>query len=90
MAQFGGYIVLDKNNIEKDSLYIYGEPELMALVLTLVDKDLVIEPKIKSKSSYLSILRKPPKNITLKLGNEKISKEVLISALQFAGIIKWK
>ncbi len=88
MAQFGGYIVLDKNNIEKDSLYIYGEPELMALVLTLVDKDLVIEPKIKSKSSYLSILRKPPKNITLKLGNEKISKEVLISALQFAGIIK--
>lgn len=90
MAQFGGYIVLDKNNIEKDSLYIYGEPELMALVLTLVDKDLVIEPKIKSKSSYLSILRKPPKNITLKLGNEKINKEVLISALQFAGIIKWK
>lgn len=88
MAQFGGYIVLDKNNIEKDSLYIYGEPELMALVLTLVDKDLVIEPKIKSKSSYLSILRKPPKNITLKLGNEKINKEVLISALQFAGIIK--
>ena len=88
MAQFGGYIVLDKNNIEKDSLYIYGEPELMALVLTLVDQDLVIEPKIKSKSGYLSILRKPPKNITLKLGNEKISKEVLISALQFAGIIK--
>ncbi len=88
MAQFGGYIVPNKNNIEKDSLYIYGEPELMALVLTLVDKDLVIEPKIKSKSSYLSILRKPPKNITLKLGNEKISKEVLISALQFAGIIK--
>jgi hypothetical protein len=28
--------------------------------------------------------------MTLKLGNEKISKEVLISALQFAGIIRWK
>lgn len=88
MADFGGYIVLSKSNIEKDSLYIYGDPNLMALVLTLVDNDLVIEPKISSKTSYLKILKKPPKNITLKLGNERISKEVLISALQFAGIIK--
>lgn len=88
MADFGGYIVLSKSNIEKDSLYIYGDPNLMALVLTLVDNDLVIEPKISSKTSYLKILKNPPKNITLKLGNERISKEVLISALQFAGIIK--
>jgi hypothetical protein len=87
MANFGGYIVL-KDNIEKDQLYIYGDKELIALILTLVDNDLVIEPKIKSKKSYLDILKKPPKNITLKLGNEKVSKEVLMSALQFAGIIK--
>ena len=90
MAGFGGYIVLDKNNIEKDSLYIYGDKNVIALILTLVDNDLVIEPKITSKSGYLKILRNPPKNITLKLGNERISKEILISALQFAGIIKWK
>ena len=88
MAGFGGYIVLDKNNIEKDSLYIYGDKNVIALILTLVDNDLVIEPKITSKSGYLKILRNPPKNITLKLGNERISKEILISALQFAGIIK--
>ena len=87
MANFGGYIVL-KNNIEKDELYIYGEKELIALILTLVDSDLVIDPKMKSKKSYLDMLKKPPKNITLKLGNERISKEVLISSLQFAGIIK--
>ena len=90
MAGFGGYIVLDKNNIEKDSLYIYGDKNVIALILTLVDNDLVIEPKITSKSGYLKILRNPPKNLTLKLGNERISKEILISALQFAGIIKWK
>lgn len=90
MAGFGGYIVLDKNNIEKDSLYIYGDKNVIALILTLVDNDLVIEPKITSKSGYLKILRNPPKNITLKLGNERISKEILISALQFAGIIKWR
>ena len=90
MADFGGYVVLDKNKIENDKLYIYGEGSLIALILTLVDKDLVIEPKITGKSSYLKILRNPPKNMTLKLGNEKISKEVLISALQFAGIIRWK
>ena len=88
MAGFGGYIVLDKNNIEKDSLYIYGDKNVIALILTLVDNDLVIEPKITSKSGYLKILRNPPKNLTLKLGNERISKEILISALQFAGIIK--
>ena len=88
MAGFGGYIVLDKNNIEKDSLYIYGDKNVIALILTLVDNDLVIEPKITSKSGYLKILRNPPKNITLKLGNERISKEILISALQFVGIIK--
>lgn len=87
MANFGGYIVL-KNNIEKDELYIYGEKELISLILTLVDSDLVIDPKMKSKKSYLDMLKKPPKNITLKLGNERISKEVLISSLQFAGIIK--
>jgi hypothetical protein len=28
--------------------------------------------------------------MTLKLGSENISKEVLITALTFAGIIKWK
>jgi hypothetical protein len=88
MADLGGYIVLDKNNIEKDSLYIYGDPKTIALILTLVDSSLVIEPKITGKASYLKILRNPPKNITLKLGNEKISKEILLSALQFAGIIK--
>ena len=87
MANFGGYIVL-KNNIEKDELYIYGEKELISLILTLVDSDLVIDPKMKSKKSFLDMLKKPPKNITLKLGNERISKEVLISSLQFAGIIK--
>jgi hypothetical protein len=38
--------------------------------------------------AFLIYLKKPPKNITLKLGNEKVSKEVLMSALQFAGIIK--
>lgn len=90
MAGFGGYIVLDKNNIEKDSLYIYGDKNVIALILTLVDNSLVIEPKITSKSGYLKILRNPPKNITLKLGNEKISKDILISALQFAGIINTK
>ena len=90
MTGFGGYIVLDKNNIEKDSLYIYGDKNLIALILTLVDSKLVLEPKITSKSSYLKILRNPPKNITLKLGDEKVDKEILISALQFAGIIKWK
>lgn len=90
MAGFGGYIVLDKNNIEKDSLYIYGDKNLIALILTLVDSKLVLEPKITSKSSYLKILRNPPKNITLKLGDDKVDKEILISALQFAGIIKWK
>ena len=88
MTDFGGYVVLDKNKIENDKLYIYGEGSLIALILTLVDKDLVIEPKITGKASYLKILRNPPKNMTLKLGNEKISKEVLISALQFAGIIR--
>ncbi len=88
MADLGGYIVLDKNNIEKDSLYIYSDPKTIALILTLVDSSLVIEPKITGKASYLKILRNPPKNITLKLGNEKISKEILLSALQFAGIIK--
>jgi hypothetical protein len=88
MAGFGGYIVLDKNNIEKDSLYIYGDKNVIALILTLVDNDLVIEPKITSKSGYLKILRNPPKNLTLKLGNERVSKEILMSALQFAGIIK--
>ena len=90
MAGFGGYIVLDKNNIEKDSLYIYGDKNVIALILTLVDNDLVIEPKITSKSAYLKILRNPPKHLTLKLGNERVSKEILMSALQFAGIIKWK
>ena len=87
MANFGGYIVL-KDDIEKDQLYIYGDKELIALILTLVDSDLVIDPKMKSKKAYLDILKKPPKNITLKLGSEKVSKEILISSLQFAGIIK--
>ena len=90
MADFGGYIVLDNAKIENDKLYIYGDKNLIALILTLVDRDLVIEPKITGKASYLKILKNPPKNMTLKLGNERISKEVLITALQFAGIIKWK
>lgn len=88
MADFGGYIILDKNKIENDKLYIYGDKNLIALMLTLIDKSLIIEPKITGKASYLKILKNPPKNMTLKLGNEKISKEVLISSLQFAGIIK--
>jgi hypothetical protein len=87
MASFGGYIVL-KDSIEKDQLYIYGDKLLIGFILTLIDNDLLIEPKIKSKKDYLNILKNPPKNMTLKLGSEKISKEVLISALQFAGIIK--
>ena len=74
MAGFGGYIVLDKNNIEKDSLYIYGDKNVIALILTLVDNDLVIEPKITSKSGYLKILRNPPKNITLKFSWTTIQK----------------
>ena len=87
MASFGGYIVL-KDSIEKDQLYIYGDKLLIGFILTLIDNDLLIEPKIRSKKDYLNILKNPPKNMTLKLGNEKISKEILISALQFAGIIK--
>lgn len=87
MASFGGYIVL-KDSIEKDQLYIYGDKQLIGFILTLIDNDLLIEPKIRSKKDYLNILKNPPKNMTLKLGNEKISKEILISALQFAGIIK--
>ena len=89
MASFGGYVVL-KDSIEKDQLYIYGDKQLIGFILTLIDNDLLIEPKIRSKKDYLNILKNPPKNMTLKLGNEKISKEILISALQFAGIIKWK
>ena len=89
MASFGGYIVL-KDSIEKDQLYIYGDKQLIGFILTLIDNDLLIEPKIRSKKDYLNILKNPPKNMTLKLGNEKISKEILISALQFAGIKKWK
>ena len=57
MANFGGYIVL-KDNIEKDQLYIYGDKELIALILTLVDSDLVIDPKMKSKKAYLSVSAK--------------------------------
>ena len=87
MASFGGYVVL-KDSIEKDQLYIYGDKQLIGFILTLIDNDLLIEPKIRSKKDYLNILKNPPKNMTLKLGNEKISKEILISALQFAGIIK--
>ena len=89
MASFGGYVVL-KDSIEKDQLYIYGDKQLIGFILTLIDNDLLIEPKIRSKKDYLNILKNPPKNMTLKLGTEKISKEILISALQFAGIIKWK
>ncbi len=87
MANFGGYVVLDNNDLSKDSLYIYGDKNIMALILTLVDKSLIVEPKLKSKKDYLNILSNPPKNITLKLGNEKISKEMLISSLQFAKVI---
>ena len=87
MADFGGYIVLDNAKIENDKLYIYGDKNLIALILTLVDPKLVLDPKITGKASYLKLLKKPPKNMTLKLGNENISKEVLITALTFAGIV---
>lgn len=90
MADFGGYIVLDNAKIENDKLYIYGDKNLIALILTLVDSKLVLEPKITGKASYLKVLKNPPKNMTLKLGSENVSKEVLITALTFAGIIKWK
>lgn len=88
MATFGGYIVLDKNNIKKDYLYIYGDSNLMALILTLVDRKLILEPKMNSKTDYLKVLQNPPKRMSLKLGDDSVKKEALISALQFAGVIK--
>lgn len=88
MASLYGSIILDNNSLTKDKLYLSGDKKLMALILTLVDSQLVIEPKITSKKSYLQILKNPPSNITLKLGDDKISKEVLLTSLQFAGIIK--
>ena len=57
MADFGGYIVLDNIKIENDKLYIYGDKNLIALILTLVDSKLVLEPKITGKASYLKILK---------------------------------
>ena len=87
MANFGGYLVL-KDDIRKDELYIYGDKNLIGLVLCLVDPALVIKPSMGSKTEQLNVLKNPPKSMTISIGDSEISKEMLISALQFAGIIK--
>lgn len=86
MANIYGSIILNDSNAEKDKLYISGDKNLIGLIIALVDQDLVLDPVMNSKSAYMKTLKNPPNNITLKLGDERINKEILISALQFAGI----
>lgn len=88
MADFGGYLVLDKTDMKKDALYIYGDKKLIGMILCLVDPALVIEPSISNDAERLKIIKNPPKNLTLSIGDKEISKDTLINTLQFAGIIK--
>lgn len=89
MADFGGYLILDDKKVENDRLYLYGEPKSLALLMTLIDKELLVKPKITSNKQYLAYLKKPSlKSIEIKIGTEKIPKDAILSVLQFVGIIK--
>ena len=88
MARITGYIILDGNDIKKDSLYISGDKNTISLILSLVDPALVEEPKMGSYKDQLKYISRPPKSVRITLGDSEVSKETLISALQFAGIIK--
>lgn len=89
MADFGGYLILDEKKIENDRLYLYGEPKSLALLMTLIDKELLVKPKITSNKAYLAYLKNPTlKNIEIKIGTDKTPKDAILSVLQFVGIIK--
>ena len=80
-------MILNQQKLEKEFNELNTNLILLAKEISQYRKEssLILEKKI---NEYLKFLKNPPKNMTLKLGNEKINKETLISALQFAGIIK--
>lgn len=89
MANFGGYLILDDKKVEKDRLYLYGEPKSLAILMTLIDRELLIKPKITSNKGYLSYLKNPTlKNIEIDVGSDKMPKDVILEVLKYVGIIK--
>lgn len=87
MAKFEGVIKLNKTDIEKDTLTITGEKETLAIILTLIDPELVIVPNIANKAALLKAVKNGVKKITIALGDSEIPKEVLLEALKFCKVV---
>jgi hypothetical protein len=88
MAKLKGTIVLSKNGTEHDLLMLEGDSSSMALLLSLVNPDAVLKPRIDSPKKLAQILKGKVKMVVLKIGDDSIPKDVLIAALGFCEVKK--
>ena len=89
MADFVGKLVT-KSAIEDDELHIVGEKDSLAVVLALVNKDIIIKPKISNSNDLIKYMKRPPAKIVLKIGGKLVKKSTFIEMLSLLGIEKWK
>ena len=89
MADFTGKLIL-KGDIEDDELQISGEKDSLAVILALVNKDIIIKPQISNSKDLIKYMKRPPAKIVLKIGSNLVKKSTFIEMLSLLGIKKWK
>ena len=87
MANITSYLILDRTDLKKDSLYVSCDRTIMGVLIALVDPALIIEPSISNDAEHYKYIKNPPRSIKLAIGDKEIAKETLIGALEFARII---
>lgn len=87
MADFTGKLIL-KGDIEDDELQISGEKDSLAVILALVNKNIIIKPQISNSKDLIKYMKRPPAKIVLKIGSDLVKKSTFIEMLSLLGIKK--
>jgi hypothetical protein len=87
MGQFSGTMELNNSDIQKDMLTLKGDKETLAIILTLIDPNLVVAPKLGNTKSLLRAIKNGVRTIVISIGDSEIPKEVLIESLKFCKVV---
>ena len=87
MADFNSELVLSKTDPSKDKLVLTGDSVSLIFLVTLIDKDDIIKPKINSDKDYVKLIQASNlKKVELDINSAAVTKSMILSMLSLSDI----
>lgn len=87
MSDFNSELVLSKTDPSKDKLVLTGDSVSLLFLVTLIDKDAIIKPKINSDKDYVKLIKASNlKKVELDINSAAVTKSMILSMLSLSDI----